>query len=166
VSKRKPGISRRDFVGVSIGAVVIAGVGCGSSDNKQTGAGGQPGVGGNSSLLGFAAGTAGGRAAGVSRGHEQGRAAVAVATVAPVEKLSHHRRAGSGADAAQAAAQLRHAPAGRGRRPAQRAGTARSREPRHDPDSEDACHQDRTSASRERQTETSGVLHHQASQDG
>jgi len=48
VSKRKPGISRRDFVGVSIGAVVIAGVGCGSSDNKQTGAGGQPGAGGNS----------------------------------------------------------------------------------------------------------------------
>ena len=62
MSKCKPGISRRDFVGVSIGAVVIAGVGCGSSDNKQGGAGGQPGVGGNS--MGGAGSSAGGAGTG------------------------------------------------------------------------------------------------------
>ena len=69
MSKRKPGISRRDFVGVSIGAVVVAGVGCGSSDNKQTGAGGQPGVGGNSTGgAGSSTGGAGTGGAGSSAG--------------------------------------------------------------------------------------------------
>jgi uncharacterized protein (DUF362 family) len=69
VSKPKPGISRRDFVGVSIGAVVIAGVGCGSGDNQQTGAGGQPGVGGNSTGgAGSSTGGAGTSSAGSSAG--------------------------------------------------------------------------------------------------
>ena len=63
---------------------------------------------------------------------QQGRAAVAAATVAAAEKLSDHRRPGSGPDAAQAAAQLRDASAGCRRGFAQRAGTARPRAPHHD----------------------------------
>jgi len=52
VSKRKLDISRRDFIGVSIGAAaVVTGIGCGSSNSggqQQSGAGGQPGGGGAS----------------------------------------------------------------------------------------------------------------------
>ena len=63
MSKRKPEISRRDFVGVSIGAVVVAGIGCGSSD-KQSGAGGQAGIGGNSPGAGGTSSGAGGASTG------------------------------------------------------------------------------------------------------
>ena len=56
MSKRKLDISRRDFIGVSIGAVVVAGIGCSSSDSgKQTGTAGQPGSGGSSTGNGGAA---------------------------------------------------------------------------------------------------------------
>ena len=52
MSKRKLDISRRDFIGVSIGAAaVVTGIGCGSSNSggqQQSGAGGQPGGGGAS----------------------------------------------------------------------------------------------------------------------
>ncbi len=55
MSKRKLDISRRDFIGVSIGAVVVAGIGCGSNDSgKQTGSAGQPGSGGASTGAGGA----------------------------------------------------------------------------------------------------------------
>jgi uncharacterized protein (DUF362 family) len=64
VSKRKPEITRRDFVGVSIGAVVIAGVGCGSSDKQSGAAGGQAGVGGDSPGVGGTSSGAGGASSG------------------------------------------------------------------------------------------------------
>ena len=51
MSKRKPEISRRDFIGVSLGAAAVVGIGCGSSNGggaTQTGAGGQVGSGGAS----------------------------------------------------------------------------------------------------------------------
>jgi uncharacterized protein (DUF362 family) len=48
VAKRKSeGITRRSFLGVSVGAAVVAGVGCGTSDkNSQQNSAGQPGSGG------------------------------------------------------------------------------------------------------------------------
>jgi uncharacterized protein (DUF362 family) len=64
VSKRKPEISRRDFVGVSIGAVVVAGIGCGSNDKQSAAAGGQAGVGGNSPGVGGTSSGAGGASTG------------------------------------------------------------------------------------------------------
>ena len=65
---------------------------------------------------------------------QKARAAEPAPAFAAVETISRHRRTRSGPDAAQAAAQLRDAPAGRGRGFAQRAGTARPRASHHHPD--------------------------------
>ena len=71
---------------------------------------------------------------GFFRGDQEGRAAQAAATFAPPETIPGHRRTRPGPDAAQAAAQLRHASAGRGRGFAERAGVARPRPPGHHAD--------------------------------
>ena len=73
-----------------------------------------------------------GPVAGVFRGNEKRRAAPAGPVVTALETISGHRRSRSGPDAAQAAAQLRDAPAGRGRGFAERAGIARPRASGHD----------------------------------
>ena len=68
------------------------------------------------------------------RGDQKSRAAQAAATVPAPEAIPGHCRTRSGPDAAQAAAQLRHAPAGCGRGSAECAGTAWPRPPGHHAD--------------------------------